>query len=99
MAAEQAPVIDITAELIGERRQEWRDGFDAGMKQGTSRVLQSDALGQIVAELKMLRTFVECMTEVAHQREGLIAELAHQAEYWHWTAARLGDPEARGELA
>jgi hypothetical protein len=75
---EEILVVDVTSELIGERREEWRAGFDSGMKQGTSRVLQSGALEQIVLELSLQRA----TTDVAVQRETLLAHWKTEAQWW-----------------
>lgn len=80
--SDEPSVRDVTLEILGERRQEWRDGFESGVKQGTTRVLQSDALAQIALELKVTRTFNDAMAEVAHQRERLLAHWKSEAQWW-----------------
>ena len=82
MATEPANVIDITAEIVGERRQEWRDGFDVGVKQGTARVLNSDALCQLALGLKVHKALNEAMAEAAEQREKLLAHWKAEAQWW-----------------
>ena len=71
-------VTDVTTELIGERRQEWRDGYDSGMRSGTQRVLQSSALEQLMLELTLQRA----MTDVAMQRERLLQHWKSEAQWW-----------------
>ena len=65
-------VVDVTAEMLGERREEYRAGVDAGLRQGTQRVLQSEAIEAIASEVQTLRALVDAMTEVAHEREKVI---------------------------
>jgi hypothetical protein len=80
-------VLDVTAELLGERREEWRDGYDAGLRSGAKRVLESEMIAQIVSELILLR-------EVAH-RLGVKCDywadraqrMELDAEHWHGVAA------------
>lgn len=71
-------IVDVTTELIGERREEWRDGFDSGMKQGTSRVLQSSAVEQLALELTLYRAALD----VSAQREKLLAHWKAEAQWW-----------------
>jgi hypothetical protein len=80
-------VIDVTIEILGGRREDWRDGYEAGIRSGTQRVLQSEAVLSMAFELTLLRAVTKGL-------QGLVAELEHQAEYWHWKAARAGDREA-----
>jgi hypothetical protein len=79
-------VIDVTSELIGERREEYREGFDAGLRQGTTRFLQSDAMHQIAFELKLLRVLYagtcEALAAAQHQIGVLEAELDYRAPGW-----------------
>jgi hypothetical protein len=84
---EEILVTDVTAEVVDERREEWRAGYDSGIRAGTTRVLQSHAVLAMAFELKLLRAALKGV-------QGLVAELEHQAEYWHWKAARAGDREA-----
>jgi hypothetical protein len=84
-------VTDITAELVGERREEWRDGVDYGLKQGTNRVLQSPAMQEIALELELLRALYaatcEALDEAQHQIGVLEAELDYRAPGWDRVAA------------
>jgi hypothetical protein len=80
-------VLDVTMELLGERREEWHAGYDAGLRSGAKRVLESEMLAQIVTELLLLR-------EVAHRlgvKADYWAERAQtmelEAEHWHGVAA------------
>jgi len=82
---EEVLVTDVTTEMLGERRDEWRDGFDSGQKSGTQRVLQSDALEQLVLELVMQRATVG----VAIQRERLLEHWKAEARWWHEEHDRL----------
>lgn len=71
-------VTDVTTELLGERRQEWRDGFDSGIRAGTSRTLQSNALTQLALELTLYKSALA----VAEQRERLLAHWKSEAQWW-----------------
>jgi hypothetical protein len=82
-------VVDVTAEILGERREEWRDGFDAGIKQGTTRVLQSDAMEQIAFDLTIHRVVVNGMIQVAEERERLLAHWKAEAQWWQEEHARV----------
>lgn len=75
---DEIEVVDVTTELIGERRQEWRDGFEIGMRSGTQRVLQSNAVEQIALELTLLRA----ATDVSAQREKLLEHWKAEARWW-----------------
>lgn len=70
-------VIDVTAEMVGERRAEWRDGYEAGIKVGTQRVLQSDALAQIAAEIKLLRSAVAILGQHVEWYRGKLEDAYH----------------------
>lgn len=89
MAAETAHVIDITAELVGERRQEWRDGHDAGMKRGVTSVLQSPAVEQLALELTLTRATLKAVSDTAMQRERLILHWKTEARWWQEEYGRL----------
>lgn len=80
-------IVDVTTELIGERRQEWRDGFNAGMRAGTRQVLESDTLEGIALELTVLRAAcVRLAADVDYWR-GRADENELEAERWHGVAA------------
>lgn len=79
---DEIEVIDVTTELIGERRQEWREGYDSGIKQGVTRILQSDALAQLAFDFKVLRICSDAMAETAVQREKLLAHWKAEAQWW-----------------
>lgn len=81
-AESEVLVTDVTVELIGERREEWRDGFDSGLREGGRRVMYSDTLQQLALELKVTRVMNEAMCEVAHQRERLLAHWKAEAQWW-----------------
>lgn len=75
-------VVDVTTEMIGERREEYHAGFDSGLRQGATRVLQSDALGQLALSLRVHKALNEAMCDVAHQRETLLAHWKAEAQWW-----------------
>jgi hypothetical protein len=68
LESDEPLVRDVTLEILGEQRQEWRDGYDAGLKAGSQRVLQSQMIEDIALEVKMLRLAV--------------TSLGQQAEFW-----------------
>lgn len=84
-------VVDVTAELIGERREEWRSGFDAGLRDGARRVMHSDAMGQLAFDLKVLRICSDAMADVAVQRERLLAHWKSEAQWWREEHDRVRD--------
>lgn len=83
---DEIAVVDVTAEMLGERREEYRAGVDAGIRVGTQRVLQSDALAQITFELKILRALYagtcDALDDAQHQIGVLEAELDYRAPGW-----------------
>lgn len=80
---ESAPsIVDVTAEIIGERREDYRAGFDSGLRQGAIRVMQSDAMAQLAFDLKVLRICSDAMADVAVQRERLLAHWKSEARWW-----------------
>lgn len=83
--ADENLVVDVTAEIVGERRQEWHDGFDAGLKQGTSRVLQSNPLAQMALELTLYRAALD----VSAQRERLLQHWKSEAQMWQAECERV----------
>lgn len=60
--------VPLTADL-SDARAEWRAGFDAGVKAGVNRYLQSRVFEDLALELTMLRAAVTAMTAVANERE------------------------------
>jgi hypothetical protein len=85
---ETGPVIaDITADLVGERREDFRRGFDAGVREGSRRVLYSNALEEMALELTLLRQAAADLARKADywMMHAQRAELS--AEYWHQVAA------------
>lgn len=90
-AAEAILATDVTDELLGERRAEWRDGYESGLKAGTQRTLQSHALEDIAMELRLLRVLYagvcEALDEAQHQVGVLEAELDYRAPGWDRVAA------------
>jgi hypothetical protein len=75
-------IVDVTAELIGERRADYHAGRDDGLLEGTRRVLNSDALVQIAFELTVQRVVNDGMIQVAEQREKLLAHWKAEAQWW-----------------
>lgn len=82
MATEPAQIRDVTDEVVGERGAGWREGFDAGLKQGVSRVLNSDALCQLALALEVHKAFGDAMSAAAEQREKLLAHWQAEARWW-----------------
>jgi hypothetical protein len=80
-------VLDVTMELLGERREEWRDGYDAGLRNGAKRVLESEMLAQIVTELLLLREVAHRLGVKADYWAARSQENELAAEYWHSVAA------------
>lgn len=80
--SDEPSVKDVTLEILGEQRQEWREGFDSGIRAGVQRVLQSDAMEQIAFELKVQRVVNDGMIQVAEQRERLLAHWKAEAQWW-----------------
>lgn len=75
-------VVDVTMEIIGERREDYRAGFDSGLRQGAIRVMQSDAMAQLAFDLKVLRICSDAMADHAAQRERLLAHWKAEAQWW-----------------
>ena len=90
-AAEAILTTDVTEEILGERRAEWRDGYESGLKAGVQRTLQSHALEDIAMELKMLRTLYgatcAALADAQSQVSVLEAELDYRAPGWDRVAA------------
>ena len=84
-------IVDVTAEMIGERRAEWHDGVDYGLKQGTTRVLNSPAMQQIAFDLKLHRIVVDGMIKVAEDRERLLAHWKAETQWWREEHNRVLD--------
>ena len=82
-------VTDVTAELMGERREEYRAGVDAGTRQGSQRVLQGPVLEQIALELTVQRAVNTAMAGAAHQRETLLAHWQSEAAWWREECTRI----------
>lgn len=68
LESDEPSVRDVTLEILGERRAEWREGYDAGLREGARRLLDSEALGQVASELVMMRRVAE--------------SLGKQADFW-----------------
>ncbi len=68
LESEEPSVRDVTVEILGERRQEWREGYDAGLLEGARRTLDSYALAEIASELVLMRRVAE--------------SLGKQADFW-----------------
>jgi hypothetical protein len=79
---EEVLVTDVTAQVIGERRAEWRDGFDQGTREGARRVANSECMQQIAFDLTVHRVVVNGMMQVAEQRERLLAHWKAEAQWW-----------------
>jgi hypothetical protein len=62
-----------------EERSAWREGFQAGLKAGTTRTLQSPTLENLFLELTLLRLVCDAMTQAASEQQ---AELDRLRE-WH----------------
>ena len=54
-------------------RQAYREGHEAGARRGTAAYLNSPSMEDLALEVTMLRETVAAMTEVATQREKLLA--------------------------
>ena len=78
---------DVTPELLGEIRQEWRDGFDAGIKTGALRIMDSAALQQIASELVLLREVAHRLGVKCDYWRSKSDEFEEQATYWHGVAS------------
>jgi hypothetical protein len=79
---DETEVIDVTTEIIGERREEYRAGVESGLRQGAQRVLQSDALMQISLSLQVSRAIADAALEVGTQRERLLQHWKVEAQWW-----------------
>ena len=79
-------VTDVTEEVIGARRADWRDGFDSGLRTGARRVIESQTLEQVVIELKLLRVLYaaacDALADAQYQITVLEAELDYRAPGW-----------------
>lgn len=84
-------VIDVTDELIGERREEWRAGFDFGRTMGVRGVLRAKDGGspdgltcieQMALDLKVHRLMNDVLVDVGVQRERLLAHWKAEAQWW-----------------
>jgi hypothetical protein len=82
-------IVDVTAEVVGERRVEWQAGVDYGLKQGTNRFLQSPAMQQIAFDLTLHRLVVDGMLKVAEERERLLAHWKAEAQWWREERDRI----------
>lgn len=76
-------VVDVTADIIGERREEWRDGYDAGMKAGARRVIESSCLESITVELVLLREAAKKLGEKADFWMRRAEDMELEATHWH----------------
>ncbi|MGP1609733.1 MAG: hypothetical protein ACTS5G_03420 [Burkholderiales bacterium] len=90
---ERVEVVDVTAEIIGERTEQWRDGFDTGMREGVRRVVGTQdsrkeptqgqsAFAQIALELQVQRVVNDAMAAAAHQRETELAVWKAEARWY-----------------
>jgi len=50
-------------------RESWRAGFEAGMKAGTTRVLQSTALEDMVMQIRLLNITVDALCRELEARD------------------------------
>ena len=82
LSSEPARVCDVTAEILGERREEWRAGFDSGLRDGARRVLQSDALSQMSLSLQGRRAVAEAAMDAGVQQERLAQLWKAEAKWW-----------------
>lgn len=78
---------DVTMEILGEQRAEWRSGFDAGLRTGAQRVLESSCMGQIVAELILLREVAAKLGEKCDYWMRRSDEMELEATHWHEVAS------------
>lgn len=88
---DEIPIVDVTDELIGERREEWRAGCDAGRTMGVRSVLRAKDGGypdgmtcveQMAFDLKIHRVVVNGLLDAAEQRELLIQHLKNELQWW-----------------
>lgn len=79
---------DVTLELLGEQRQEWRDGFDAGVKSGVLRIMQSETLIQLASELALLREVASKLGAKCDYWMHKSDEFEAAADHWYSVAAR-----------
>jgi hypothetical protein len=56
-----------------ERREEWRAGFDSGVKAGTTRYFNSPVMETIAVELTLLRTLYAAVCDELEQRDKVLA--------------------------
>lgn len=80
-------VKDVTAEILGERREEWRDGYDAGLRAGARRVLESQCMEQIVTELVLLREAAAKLGEKCDFWMARSQEMELEATHWYGVAS------------
>lgn len=80
-------VKDVTTEILGASRVEWREGFDMGVRTGTRRVLESQPLGEIAVELLILRAAAANLSEKADYWMRKADEFETEATYWHGVAS------------
>jgi hypothetical protein len=78
---------DVTMEILGESRAEWRRGFDAGLRSGAQRVLESQCMGQIVTELILLREVAAKLGEKCDYWTRRAEEMELEATHWHEVAS------------
>ena len=86
---EEILIQDVTAELVGERQQEYYDGFDYGIRKGVSRVLESRPLGQLALELKVTRVVLDAVSAAAEQRERELAMWKGEASLYRGEYERV----------
>lgn len=86
---EAGQVIDVTADILGERRQDWREGFDQGLREGGRRVIHSDVMAQISLELTVNRAVTNGLLRAAEHQEKLLAHWKAEARWWREEYTRL----------
>jgi hypothetical protein len=78
---------DVTTEILGEQRAEWRRGFDAGLRTGAQRVLESQCMEQIVTELVLLRDVATKLGAKCDYWMHRADEMELEATHWHEVAS------------
>lgn len=89
--SDEVLVTDVTTQILGEQREEWRAGYDAGLRAGARRVIESQALEQIVIELVLLREVAQKLGAKADYWIARAQEMEITAEYWHGVSASAGE--------
>lgn len=92
LESDEPLVKDVTAEILGEIRAEWREGFDSGLRVGGRRVLESQCVEQIVTELVLLRQVAAKLGEKADYWMQRSDQFELEATYWHGVVASFEPP-------